>query len=63
MNWEDNDGTRNVEVYYSDLNKEAQIEFLEAHGVTTAEEANIDMIPIAIIDLDIESLELSDEDN
>lgn len=38
------------EIYFSDLNEEAQKEYLEFQGVESAEELNTDISPIAIIE-------------
>jgi len=37
------------EIYFSDLNKQAQRKFLNFLGIKTPEEANYDTFPIAII--------------
>ena len=41
---------RQVEIYFSDLKPEAQQRYLEAAGVTSADELNADLAPIAICD-------------
>ena len=37
-----------IEIYFNDLNKEKQKELLEHEGITSPEEANWDIVPIAI---------------
>lgn len=41
--------TGNIEVFFDDLNEEAQKVFLEAQGIETPEEGNYDTMPIAVI--------------
>lgn len=37
-----------IEIYFDDLNKEAQDKFLEAMGIKTSDEGNYEIFPIAI---------------
>lgn len=37
-----------IQIYFSDLNEEAQKEFLEAMGIKTSDEGNYEVLPIAI---------------
>lgn len=37
-----------IEIYFSDLNKEAQDKFLEVMGIKTSDEGNYDTFPIAV---------------
>lgn len=37
-----------IEIYFSDLNEEAQSRFLEATGIKTSDEGNYDTFPIAV---------------
>jgi len=41
---------KSLDIYFSDLNPEAQQRYLEAAGVTSAAELNADVAPIAICD-------------
>lgn len=38
-----------IEIYFDDLNEEAQKKFLKAMGIETSDEGNYDIIPIAIV--------------
>lgn len=38
-----------IEIYFHDLNEEAQKKFLKAMGIETSDEGNYDVIPIAIV--------------
>jgi len=46
--------TRTHEIYFSDLNEQAKKEYLEFHGVKSAEELNEGISPIATIELEEE---------
>jgi len=48
---------KSLEIYFKDLNSEAQKRYLDAAGVTSAEELNADLAPIAIIDFAEEETE------
>ncbi len=37
-----------IEIYFNDLNKEAQEKFLEAMGIKTSDEGNYEVFPIAV---------------
>jgi|GEM_PF-4578738 len=43
-----------IEIYFDDLKKEAQIEILEIYGIKGPEELNADVMPLAIIPLEID---------
>jgi hypothetical protein len=38
-----------IEIYFEDLNEDAQKEFLKAQRIETSEEGNYDVVPIAIV--------------
>ena len=38
-----------IEIYFDDLNEEAQKKFLKAMGIETSEDGNYDIVPIAIV--------------
>lgn len=40
-----------IEIYFDDLNEEAQKKFLKAMGIETSDEGNYDVIPIAIVSI------------
>lgn len=37
-----------IEIYFNDLNKDAQSKFLEAMGIKTSDEGNYEVLPIAV---------------
>lgn len=37
-----------IEIYFDDLNKDAQEKFLEAMGIKTSDEGNYEVFPIAV---------------
>ena len=39
-----------LEIYFSDLNKEAQAEILEFYDIVSPEEANLDIAPLFILE-------------
>lgn len=41
---------KSMEIYFRDLNPDAQKRYLEAAGVKSAAELNADLAPIAIVD-------------
>jgi len=41
---------KSLEIYFRDLNPDAQKRYLEAAGVKSAAELNADLAPIAILD-------------
>jgi len=38
-----------IEIYFDDLDEEAQKKFLKAMGIETSDEGNYDVVPIAIV--------------
>ncbi len=38
-----------IEIYFDDLNEEAQKIFLKTMGIETSDEGNYDIVPIAIV--------------
>lgn len=38
-----------IEIYFDDLNEDAQKKFLKAMGIETSDEGNYDVFPIAIV--------------
>lgn len=44
--------TKTFEIYFNDLNKKAQEEYLKFEGVLSESDLNADMLPIAIIEVE-----------
>lgn len=53
-----------IEIFFHDLNEDAQKKFLKAMGIETGDEGNYDIIPIAIVpipEIDDEKTKKDDE--
>ena len=43
--------TKQIEIYFEDLNEEAQKQFLDAMNIDRPEDANYDIYPIAVVSI------------
>jgi len=46
--------TKSFEIYFSDLSPETQKRYLKFQGVSSAEDLNADILPLAIIEVEEE---------
>lgn len=41
-----------IEIYFSDLNEEAQKEVLKLYGIKKVEDGNLDIIPLCVLEVE-----------